>query len=84
MGKIICGDAATVLAGFPENAFDLAVFSPPYDGLRDYNGFNCDLHALGEALFRVTKDGGAAVMAIQDQTNDGKKSLTSFRTIVDW
>ncbi len=84
MGKIICGDAVTVLAEFPENHFDLTVFSPPYDGLRDYNGFDCDLHALGAALLRVTKEGGVAAMVIQDQTNNGTKTLTSFRTIVDW
>ena len=64
--------------------FDLTVFSPPYDGLRDYNGYEFDMHKLGEELFRVTKEGGIVVMVIQDQTIDGHKSLTSFKTIIDW
>lgn len=81
---IICGDGVRVLADFPAECFDLTVFSPPYDGLRDYNGFTLDLHGLGAALFRVTKSGGVVVMVIQDQTRGGRKSLTSFRTILDW
>ncbi|MDD9815798.1 MAG: site-specific DNA-methyltransferase [Gammaproteobacteria bacterium] len=82
--QIIHGDAVAELAGFADGSFDLTVFSPPYDSLRDYQGYACDLHALGEQLYRVTKDGGVVVMVIQDQTCDGKKTLTSFRTILDW
>ena len=82
--KIICGDALTALKKFKENTFDLCVFSPPYDNLREYNGYSFDLHNLGKALFRTIKPGGVVVMVIQDQTNNGHKSLTSFRTIVDW
>lgn len=66
------------------NTVDLTVFSPPYDKLRDYNGYECNLHLLGEQLYRVTKTGGVVVMVIQDQTNNGRKTLTSFRTILDW
>ena len=32
----------------------------------------------------MLKDGGIAVMVIQDQTKNFGKSLTSFRTILDW
>ena len=81
---IICGDAIDVLRAFPRNRFDLTIFSPPYDGLRDYNGYALDLHALGKELHRVTREGGVAVMVIQDQTIGGAKSLTSFRAILDW
>ena len=82
--QIINGDAVDVLKGMPEGSVDLTVFSPPYDGLRDYNGYALDLHSLGEQLFRVSKDGGIAVMVIQDQTVDRAKTLTSFKTIIDW
>lgn len=84
MNKIICGDAVRNLAKLPESTFDLTVFSPPYDDLRDYDGYECDLHRLGKALLRATKDGGVVAMVVQDQTMNGTKSLTSFRTIVDW
>ena len=82
--KIICGDAIVELGNIPDSTFDLAVFSPPYDGLREYNGYALDLHALGQQLYRVVKTGGVVVMVIQDQTCDGRKTLTSFRTILDW
>ena len=60
--------------------------SPPYDNLRDYKKgeWILDLPAVGKEISRVLKDGGICVMVIQDQTKDGRKSLTSFKTIVDW
>ena len=33
--KIICGDNLDILSTYDENTFDLTVFSPPYDNLRD-------------------------------------------------
>ncbi|HLB95775.1 MAG TPA: transcriptional repressor LexA [Patescibacteria group bacterium] len=84
LNKIICGDAVSELKKFPSNSIDLVVTSPPYDGIRKYNGFSFDLHATGKEIYRVLKEGGIAVMVIQDQTKDFGKSLTSFRTIIDW
>jgi site-specific DNA-methyltransferase (adenine-specific) len=52
--------------------------------LREYNGYILDLHGLGKQLIRVLKDGGLCVMVIQDSTKDFAKTLTSFRTILDW
>jgi DNA modification methylase len=68
----------------PDNCIDLAITSPPYDSIRDYTEYSFDLHATGRELLRVVKDGGIVVMVIQDQTKDFAKTLTSFRTIVDW
>ena len=82
--KIICGNASTVLRAFPDNLIDLVVTSPPYDDLRKYKGFSVDLHDIGKELYRVTKPGGIVAMVIQDSTTNFAKSLTSFRTIVDW
>jgi len=84
INKIICGNSVDVLKNYDDNFFDLTVFSPPYDNLRDYNGYEFDMNKLGQELFRVTKEGGIVVMVIQDQTIDGHKTLTSFKTIIDW
>lgn len=84
LNSIICGDAAEVLKTLPDNSIDLVVTSPPYDGLRIYNGFSLDLHSIGKELYRVVKEGGIVAMVIQDSTKDFGKSLTSFRTIIDW
>ena len=84
LDSVICGDAVEVLRTFPDNSIDLVVTSPPYDDLRVYNGFSVDLHNVGKELYRVLKEGGIVAMVIQDSTKDFGKSLTSFRTIVDW
>ena len=84
VNKIICEDNITYLKTLPDECIDFVITSPPYDALRDYNGYKLDLHGLGVDLLRVLKDGGICVMVIQDSTRDFAKSLTSFRTIVDW
>lgn len=84
VNKIICGDAIEVMKKFPSNSVDIVVTSPPYDAVRDYKGFSLDLHSAGKEIYRILKDGGVAVMVIQDQTKNFGKSLTSFKTIIDW
>ena len=84
LNKVICGDAVEVMKKFPPNSVDIVVTSPPYDAVRDYKGFSLDLHTTGKEIYRVLRDGGVAVMVIQDQTKNFGKSLTSFKTIIDW
>ncbi len=84
LNTIVCGDAVEIMSHFPSCSVDMVVTSPPYDAVRDYKGFAFDLHAAGQEIHRVLKDGGVAAMVIQDQTKNFGKSLTSFRTIVDW
>lgn len=84
LNTIQCMDCVEGMKQLPDNSIDLVVTSPPYDEIRTYNGFDYDLHATGKELYRILKDGGVAVMVIQDQTRNFGKTLTSFRTIVDW
>ena len=84
LNTIRCMDCIEGMQYLPDNSIDLVVTSPPYDNIRTYNGFRLDLHATGEQIYRLLKDGGVAVMVIQDQTIDFGKTLTSFKTIVDW
>jgi len=83
--KVVAGDCLTVLPWVPDCAVDLTLFSPPYDGIRDYKkGWELDFHRLGEQLLRVTKEGCLCVMVIGDGTKDFAKTLTTFRLAVDW
>lgn len=85
MGSLSVGDAVEHVGTLCSNSVDLVVFSPPYDGVRDYNGnWTLDLPALGVALLRVVKDGGFAVIVIGDGTKNQRKSMTTFRTAVAW
>ena len=84
LNRVLHADAVKMMKELPDNSVDLVVTSPPYDSVRDYNGnYSFDLHAPGEPINRVLKEGGIAVVVIQDQTKNFAKSVTSFRTIGD-
>ena len=76
---ILCGDAITVMKRLPAGIIDLTVTSPPYDELRDYEGYRFDCGAMAEELFRITKKGGVLVWFVGDKVKNGNKTLTSFR-----
>ena len=79
------GDCVAVTKKLKDESMDLSVFSPPYDGIRDYKkGWIFDFPALGKNLYRVTKDGGVCAVIIGDGTKKFAKSLTTFKLAVDW
>jgi site-specific DNA-methyltransferase (adenine-specific) len=84
INKIYNEDCLVTMGNMPDNFIDLTVTSPPYDNLRDYKGYNLDLHKVGSELFRVTKDGGMVCFVMQDQTKNFGKSLTTFKTAIDF
>lgn len=71
-------DCIEALKGIPDNSIDLVVTSPPYDDLRSYNS-TINWKALIFELYRVMKDGGVVVWNVNDKTENGSKSLTSFK-----
>ena len=78
MSQFIVGDAPAVLATeFNADTFDLTVTSPPYENLRNYNGYDFNAEAMLSAIHRVTKDGGVCVWVVGDKINGGR-SLVSF------
>lgn len=79
--EILEGNCVDLLGGFPPDWVDLTVTSPPYDGLRDYQGYEFDAESVGRALLRVTKPGGVVVWVVGDRI-DGGRSMTSFRQAV--
>ena len=62
-----------------DESIDLVVTSPPYDGLRTYNGYSFPFEDIAQELFRVIKQGGVIVWVVGDGTVDGGETLTSFR-----
>ena len=62
-----------------DNYIDLTVTSPPYDNLRNYNGYSFDCEKIAKELFRITKKGGVVVWVVGDKVIKGNKSLTSFK-----
>jgi site-specific DNA-methyltransferase (adenine-specific) len=67
------------LARLPKDFIDLVVTSPPYDDLKNYNGYSFDFENIIAELFRVMKPGGVVVWIVGDATSKGTESGTSFK-----
>lgn len=67
------------MAKMPDCFVDLTVTSPPYDGLRSYNGYSFPFEEITKELFRITKNGGVVVWVVGDATIKGSETGTSFR-----
>jgi len=59
---IKCGDNVKLMKTLPNECIDLTVTSPPYDNLREYNGFDWDLDSVVNELYRITKWGGCCCL----------------------
>ena len=79
LNKIYNEDCLDTMSEMKDNFIDLTVTSPPYDGLRKYNGYSFDFERIAKELYRVTKDGGVVVWVVGDKTHKGSESGTSFR-----
>lgn len=63
----------------PDGFVDLTVTSPPYDNLRDYNGYTFDFESIAAELYRVTAPNGIVVWVVGDATIKGSETGSSFR-----
>lgn len=72
------GDCVDFMLDLPEGFVDLTVTSPPYDNLRNYDGYRFNFEQVAKGLFRITKNGGVVVWVVADRINGGR-SLTSFK-----
>ena len=79
LNKIYHGDCLDVMEDIPDKSIDLTVTSPPYDNLREYNGFSFDFQSVAQELYRVTKLGGVVVWVVGDATIKGSETGTSFK-----
>jgi len=77
--NLILGDCLEKLKELPNESVDLTVTSPPYDNLREYNGFVFDFEGIAKELYRVTKKGGVVVWIVGDATIKGSETGTSFK-----
>ncbi len=79
LNRFITADSVKYMRRYiPKDFIDLTVTSPPYDNLRNYNGYEFDATSMGKELFRVTKMGGVLVWVVGDRINGGR-SMSSFR-----
>lgn len=82
LNKIYNSDCVLLMKYIDDNYIDLTITSPPYDELRNYNGYHFNCEEIAEQLFRITKDGGVVVWVVGDKIKKGNKSLTSFKQAI--
>ena len=58
LNKIYCMDNVQGMKQLDNESVDLVVTSPPYDNLRNYNGFSFNLDGMITELLRIVKRGG--------------------------
>lgn len=79
LNSLYTEDCIKFMQQMEDASVDLTVTSPPYDKLRNYNGFCFDCDSVAKELFRVTKKGGVVVWVVGDAIIKGNKTLTSFK-----
>jgi len=50
LNQIVCSECTAFMQKLPDACIDLTLTSPPYDNLRDYNGFMLDCRAYTNLL----------------------------------
>lgn len=79
INKIYNENNCDTMSRMPDNFIDLTVTSPPYDKLRDYDGYEWNFELVAKELYRVTKIGGVVVWIVNDSTINGSETLTSCK-----
>lgn len=79
MTQIINQDCLTWMKTQPDNIIDVVLTSPPYDNIRQYNGYSFDFEATAQQLARLIKLGGAIIWNVADATIKGSETGTSMR-----
>ncbi len=78
-GEIYQENCIATMNRMPDDFIDMTITSPPYDDLRDYNGYHFPVEDIAKSLFQKTKPGGVVIWVVGDRTLNGNETLTSFR-----
>lgn len=63
----------------PAESVDCVLTSPPYDDIRNYNGYTFDFESTAKELARLLAPGGVIVWNVADATHGGSETGTSLR-----
>ena len=79
LNKIYNENCLNTMDRMPDNFIDLVVTSPPYDTIRNYEGYSFNFDEIAKELFRVVKIGGVVVWVVADKIINGSQTGTSFK-----
>ena len=77
--KIYNENCLVTMGRMPDCYIDFVITSPPYDDIRNYQGYHFEFEKIAKELYRVMKEGGVVVWVVADATVNGSETGTSFR-----
>lgn len=77
--KIINSDCLETLKDIETASVDAVITSPPYDNLRNYQGYIFPFEAIAKEIYRVLKNGCVLIWIVGDATINGSETGTSFK-----
>ncbi len=82
MNKIILGNCVKVMDQLEDESVDAFITSPPYDELRDYNGYSFPFEDIARKMYQKLAKGGVIVWVVGDATKKGSETGSSFRQAI--
>lgn len=82
LNRIYQEDCLDTMKRMKDESIDFIITSPPYDNLRNYNGYSFDFEKISKELFRILKKGGVLIWVVGDATIKGSETLTSFKQAI--
>jgi site-specific DNA-methyltransferase (adenine-specific) len=79
LAEIYQENCIETMSRMPDEFLDMTITSPPYDDLRDYNGYHFPVEEIAKSLLQKTRPGGVVIWVVGDRTLNGNETLTSFR-----
>lgn len=77
--RIYNEDCIDTMAKMPTESVDMVLTSPPYDDLRNYNGYDLPFEKIVKDLYRILKKRGVVIWVVGDKTENGSETGTSFK-----
>lgn len=78
LDQIYNEDCLKTMAKIPDEYIDFIITSPPYNDIRNYNGYTFEFEKIALELKRILKNGAVIIWVVGDKTENGSESLTSF------
>ena len=77
--KIYNENCLDYLKTVDDNSIKFVITSPPYDNLRNYQGYSFDFENIAKELTRTLAEGGVIIWNVADATVKGSETGTSMR-----
>lgn len=72
-------DCLDTMRRMPDRFVHMILTSPPYDDLREYEGYRFPFEQIAGEIYRVLSDDGILIWVVGDATHGGSETGSSFR-----